>query len=275
MEMEALSEERIMLALSTQTFGRRLHLFDSIPSTNTKARRFAAAGAPEGTLVIADEQTAGKGRRGRHWVAPARTCLLFSLVFRPALQPRQVARLTMLASLAAAEAIEATTELPVAIKWPNDLVISGPPGAQERVRKLGGILTETALTGERLAYGIVGMGININVNPAALGRVMTPATSLLAELGRPVDRISLLAAILERIESRSPELAGEQIAGDWAARLVTVGQQVSVSQGTGDSDPLEGYAEGVAPDGELILRDLAGNLHLIAAGDVTLRPPVA
>ncbi len=271
MESAALSAERIRAALSTQILGRHLHLYDSIPSTNIEAKRFAAAGAPEGTLVIADEQTAGKGRHGRRWVAPARTCLLFSLVFRPSLLAQQVARLTMLASLATAEAIEVVTHLPVAIKWPNDLVISGPPGAPERVRKLGGILSETALSGKRLAYGIVGIGINVNVDPVDLGKVMTPATSLQAELGRPLDRISLLAGILEQIEAWSPELTGERIVAAWAERLITVGQRVVASQG---KEPLEGYAEGVAPDGELLLRDLAGNLHRISAGDVTLRPPL-
>ena len=144
------------------------------------ARRLAAAGAPEGTLVIADEQTAGKGRQGRRWIAPPNTCLLMSLLFRPALLPAQASRLTMLCSLAAAEAIEAETGIPVAIKWPNDLVIPYAPDAPQPYRKLGGLLTETALAGQELLFAVVGMGINVNVDPAVLGPVMTPATSLLA-----------------------------------------------------------------------------------------------
>jgi BirA family biotin operon repressor/biotin-[acetyl-CoA-carboxylase] ligase len=273
MKTVPLSVKRIQAGLTTQFVGRHLYYFGSIGSTNVEAKRLAAAGAPEGTLVIADEQTAGKGRRGRRWLAPSNTCLLISLLFRPALLPAQASRLTMLCSLAAAEAIETETGVPVAIKWPNDLVVPHAPGPS--FRKLGGILTETALAGKKLLFAIVGMGINVNVDPTALGPVMTPATSLLAELGRPVDRVALLAAILQQIENRYSQMPGEQIHADWAQRLITLGQQVIVTlypQPHDDSqERLEGTAEGVDPDGALLLRDLAGNLRLVTVGDVTLR----
>lgn len=276
MKRAPLSEKRIVSELTTQIFGQRLYHYDSIGSTNIEAKRFAASDAPEGTLVIADEQTAGKGRRGRHWVAPPNTCLLFSLIFRPSLLAAQAARLTMVCSLAAAEVIEAETGVSVAVKWPNDLVVRAPPGTPHLIRKLGGILTETALIGDRLAYGIVGLGINVNVDPAALGPVMTPATSLLAELGRPVDRAKLLAAILLGIETRYPGVNDEQMQIRWSERLITLGQRVVVSPGAAHPNdlpaPLVGVAEGVNPEGGLLLRDLAGNLHLITVGDVTLRP---
>jgi len=226
----------------------------------------AAAGAPEGTLVIADEQTAGRGRLRRRWVAPPNTCLLMSLVFRPALAPAQFLRLTMLCSLAAVEAIEAETGLVVGIKWPNDLVV--PPLPTPHYRKLAGILTETAIAGDEILFAIVGMGINVNLDPAALGPVATPATSLLAELNRPVDRATLLAAILQRIETRYPQITGEQIHADWTRRLTTLGRRVTV---TTVGEQIHGVAEGGAPDGALLLRDLAGSLHTITAGDVTLR----
>ena len=273
MKTVPLSVKRIQAGLTTQLVGRHLVYFGSIGSTNVEAKRLAASGAPEGTLVIADEQTAGKGRRGRRWLAPPNTCLLTSLLFRPALLPAQASRLTMLCSLAAAEAIETETGVPVAIKWPNDLVIPHAPGRS--YRKLGGILTETALSSKELLFAIVGMGINVNVDPTALGPVMTPATSLLAELGRPVDRVALLAAILQQIENRYSQMPGEQIHADWAQRLITLGQQVIVTlypQSHDDSQGwLEGTAEGVDPDGALLLRDLAGNLRLVTVGDVTLR----
>lgn len=273
MKTVPLSVKRIQAGLTTQFVGRHLVYFGSIGSTNVEAKRLAASGAPEGTLVIADEQTAGKGRRGRRWLAPPNTCLLTSLLFRPALLPAQASRLTMLCSLAAAEAIETETGVPVAIKWPNDLVVPHAPG--HSYRKLGGILTETALSGKELFFAIVGMGINVNVDPTALGPVMTPATSLLAELGRPVDRAALLAAILQQIENRYSQMPGEQIHADWAQRLITLGQQVIVTlypQSHDDSQEwLEGTAEGVDPDGALLLRDLAGNLRLVTVGDVTLR----
>jgi BirA family biotin operon repressor/biotin-[acetyl-CoA-carboxylase] ligase len=260
----------IQSQLTTRVMGRPLYYFPTIGSTNVEARRLAASGAPEGTLLVADEQTAGKGRLGRRWSAPPNTCLLMSLLFRPTLSPSQAPRLTMLCSLAAAEAIESDTGLPVAVKWPNDLVIPQPPGATNPYHKLGGLLTETAIAGSTILFAVVGMGINVNVDPAALGPVMTPATSLSAELGHAVDRAALLADILQRIEDRYPQVTGGQLYGDWAGRLVTIGQRVTVSS-AGAREQVEGVVEGVNSDGALQVRDLAGNLHLIAVGDVTLQ----
>ncbi len=261
--------------------GQQIHYFASVGSTNDEAKRLAAAGTPEGTLVFAGEQTAGRGRLGRRWNAPPNLCLLMSLVFRPSLPPAQAARLTMLCSIAIAEAIQSQTDLPVGIKWPNDLVVAGHPSSDPRSRaplsrdldaahhrKLAGILTETMVAGTDLTAVVVGMGVNVNVEPAALGPVMTPATSLLAELGRPVDRVSLLLATLKQIESRYGQVAGGQIHDDWRQRLVTLGHQVTV---TVSGEQLSGVAEDVNPDGALSVRDLAGNLHLVSAGDVALR----
>ncbi len=270
METTPLSVASIQSRLTTRVMGRPLYYFASTGSTNVEAKRLAATGAPEGTVLIADEQTAGRGRLGRRWSAPANTCLLMSLLFRPALLPSQAPRLTMLCSLAAAEAIEEHTGLAVAIKWPNDLVVPQPSSAPHLYGKLGGLLTETAISAGTILFAVVGMGINVNVDPAALGPVMTPATSLSAELGRPVDRAALLADILQRIEDRHPHVTGGQLSGDWARRLVTIGQRVTVTS-AGASESVDGLAAGVDPDGALQVRDLAGNLHLIAVGDVTLQ----
>lgn len=277
-----LSVEQIQARLTTRVMGQQIHYFASVGSTNDEAKRLAAAGTPEGTLVFAGEQTAGRGRLGRRWNAPPNLCLLMSLVFRPSLPPAQAARLTMLCSIAIAEAIQSETGLHVGIKWPNDLVVAGHPFSHRRSRapfsqgpdaahhrKLAGILTETIVAGTELTAVIVGMGINVNVDPAALGPVMTPATSLLAELGRPVDRVSLLLATLGQIESRYGQVASGQIHNDWRQRLVTLGHQVTV---TVSGEQLSGVAEDVNPDGALWVRDLAGNLHLVSAGDVALQP---
>ncbi len=260
MRVQPLSVQAIQQRLGA----RPVHYSASVGSTNAEAKQLAAAGAPAGTLVIADEQTAGKGRMGRHWLAPPNTCLLMSLVFRPALAPQEVHRLTMLCSLAAAEAIEAQTGLAIGIKWPNDLIVPRTPP----YRKLAGLLTETSFTGRALEYAVVGMGINVNVDPATLGPVLTPATSLMTELGRPVDRLELLAAILQRIEDRLPVLSAGQLHQDWSGRLVTLGQSVTA---TTPEKQMHGLAEAVDQDGALLLRDLAGNLQRISVGDVTLR----
>ncbi len=262
--------ERLRAARRDHLIGRQIHYALVIDSTNRWAKELAAAGAAEGALVITEEQTAGKGRLGRRWLAPARSCLLLSIVFRPEWAPAQATQLTMLCSLAAAEAIETETGLGVGIKWPNDLVVAGPPG--QPVRKLAGLLTETATAGDELLHVVVGMGINVNLDPADLGPVMTLPTSLQRELGRPVDRGALLLALLGRIENRYTEARPEALLADWKRRLVTLGQQVTVTSGT---QILQGQAEGVDPDGALLLRDLAGFLHRIAAGDVSLRPPPA
>jgi BirA family biotin operon repressor/biotin-[acetyl-CoA-carboxylase] ligase len=173
----------------------------------------------------------------------------------------------MLCSLAAAEAIQQQTGLEVRIKWPNDLVVPYP--ATKGYKKLAGLLTESSLVGDRLLFSVVGMGINVNLNPAELGEVMTPATSLLAELGRPVDREALLCAILQQIEARYLPLDRRQIHADWSHRLITLGQAITVSTPAGQ---VQGTAESVDQDGTLFLRDLAGNLHPIMIGDVSLRP---
>jgi BirA family biotin operon repressor/biotin-[acetyl-CoA-carboxylase] ligase len=265
-------------SLGTRLIGRRIDYYPVIGSTNDEAKGLAAAGAPNGTLVITDEQTAGKGRMGRRWLAPPNTCLLMSLILRAELAPTQVARLTMLCSLAAAEAIESFTGLRVWIKWPNDLVIEqGKTAGAEAERKVAGLLTETSLIGERLDFAVVGMGINVNLDPAALDPVMAPATSLKAELGRPVDRAGLLVAIVRQIEARYLDATGADKSWQdgqralhtaWVKRLVTVGREVTV---TGSEGVIHGRAEGVDPDGALLLRDMAGNLHRIVIGDVSLR----
>lgn len=272
MEAIPLSIENIRSQLTSQVIGQSLYYFASTGSTNAEAKRLAADGAPEGTVLVTDEQTAGRGRLGRRWNAPPYTCLLVSVLFRPRLVPSQAPRLTMLCSVAAAEAIEEGTGVPVAVKWPNDLVVRQIRGGSEAYRKLGGLLTETAISDGTMVFAVVGMGINVNVDPAALGPVMTPATSLLAELGRSVDRAALLAGILQRIEDRYPQVADDQLFYDWAERLVMVGKAVTVTWGTSQGQ-VNGVIEGVSPDGAIQIRDLAGNLHLISAGDVTLQEP--
>lgn len=267
MENDPLVPDRIQKALTTRFIGRELHYYPSLESTNLEAKRLAAEGAETGALVIADEQTGGKGRMGRRWMAPANTSLLMTLVFRPETADERADHLTMryvmLCSLAAAEAIETVTGLAVGVKWPNDLVTAGSR------KKLAGLLAENSWVGDRITFCVVGMGINVNLDPANLGPVMTPAASLQAELGRPVDRTLLLAAILKRIEERYPEALDGSIHTAWSQRLVTIGEEITV---TTSGQRLAGRAEAVDVEGALFLRDLAGNLHRIVAGDVTLRP---
>ncbi len=259
--MEELSPENIKSGLRTAFIGQNVLYYPTIGSTNDVAREVAGRGAPEGTLVIADEQTAGKGRLGRRWLAPPGTSLLMSLLFYPDLAPSQAQRLTMLCSLAVVDGIRAVTGLRPQLKWPNDILIN--------YKKVGGILTETGVTGDHLDYVVVGIGLNVNLEVSRIQEIAATATSLWQELGREVPRLRLLQEILERVEGRYQRLeAGESPYEEWASNLVTLGRRVRVTTPEGQE---EGWAEGVDEDGALILRRGDGSMVLIAAGDVTLR----
>ncbi len=259
---EPLSAEGIQAGLETEFVGRNLYYWPELASTNDEARRLARAGAPEGTLVLTDYQSAGRGRLDRRWEAPPATSLLLSLVFRPRLAPSQVQQLTMVCGLAAADAVESDTGLRVGLKWPNDIVVGGA--------KVGGILTEIELVGNRLDFAVVGLGLNVNLDPGQLpADLLVPATSLAQELGHEVARLPLLWTLLRRIEVRYGALsAGHSPHGEWAARLITLGQAVVISAG---GSVLEGVAEGVDANGALLVRLDNGRLETIVAGDVTLR----
>ncbi len=265
-----MERERVEAHLNTARWGRNLILLERTGSTNDAAKEAALQGAPEGTVVVAEAQTAGRGRLGRRWVAPPGTCLLCSLLFRPALPLSRANWLTMITSMAAADAIWKQTGLQVSLKWPNDLIVFDPasPGRSPAWRKLAGVLTETGVKGKRLDFVIVGIGINVNVPPDLLPGLAPNATSILAETGEEADREVLLATFLHQVERRYKAIqAGESPHREWAARLATVGQRVRVSTPAG---PLTGIAEGVDEDGALLLRTADGQVHRLLAGDVTL-----
>jgi BirA family biotin operon repressor/biotin-[acetyl-CoA-carboxylase] ligase len=168
----------------------------------------------------------------------------------------------MICGLAAADAVKSETGLQLDIKWPNDLLCSGA--------KVGGILTELVLTQEQIDFAVVGLGLNVNLEPTQLGNgLLMPATSLSHELGRSVPRLPLLYAYLRQVESRYLALrTGLSPVAEWADRLVTLGQQVKVF---GLDRALEGQAEAVDGEGALLVRTVDGDLHRVVAGDVTLR----
>lgn len=257
--MEALSHARIQDALRDISWVRQIVYLPVTTSTNDVARALAQDNAPEATLVVADEQTAGRGRLGRTWWAPPYTCLLMSVLVRPRLPPAQTLRLTMIAGLAAAEAVERVTNLPARLKWPNDIWLGH--------KKVGGILTETALTGEQLEYAIVGIGLNVNTTFQARPALAETATSLKLEMGQEIDRLTVLCELVERLAVWYADIARPQVKSAWAARLVTLGQQVSIQQPTGR---LEGVAEAVDDDGALLVRTADGALRRLLAGDVSL-----
>ena len=264
------SVEHITRALNGIPFVRRIEYLPVVGSTNDVAKRLGAAGAPEATLVLADEQTAGRGRLGRAWWTPPGTAIATSLLLRPRFPPTFAYRLTMLTGLIVAEAIEQVTGLAIALKWPNDIVmtkskVGGPPSA---VLKLGGILTEASVTGPEIEFAVVGLGLNGNIDFS--GREDLPdATSLMMELGRKVDRLEILRAMVERFAARYAVIEhDEQLHTDWSARLVTLGRQVVAHYG---DVSITGQAEGVDESGALLIRQDDGTLKRVDAADVTLR----
>jgi len=278
-EADTLSAAAIREGLPTCTIGQHVVYYETIDSTNRVAKELGRAGAPEGTLVIAEAQTSGRGRLNRQWLAPPGSSLLMSLLFRPTMAPLQAARLTMVCSLAVADAIEATTPLHAALKWPNDILLGD--------KKAGGILTELGLRDERLEFVVVGIGLNVNVafcqeapayppdaapdtSQASLGALAEQSTSILQEVGRAMPRLPLLRHFLAQVERRYLALrAGWLPNQEWSRRLATLGQVVTVAAPDG---ALTGLAEGVDADGALLIRLADCSVVRVLAGDVTIRP---
>jgi len=285
--MRPFSSERIAEALQDIECVRRVEYLASVGSTNDVAKRLGAEGAPEIVVVVADEQTAGRGRFRRAWWTPPGAALAVSLMLRPSLPLSQAHRLTMLAGLSAAQAIEHATGLRVGLKWPNDLVVECPGAlgfaaqAPRAWRKLGGLLAESVIAGPFVELAVVGMGINVNVDFSTRAD-LPDATSVRRELGHAADRLAILRALIERFAARYHTLAqDEHLRGDWAARLITLGRQVVARNGQ-DAAPatlreavIEGVAEEVDEWGALLIRTDDGTLRRIDAADVTLRPVVS
>ncbi|MEZ4517484.1 MAG: biotin--[acetyl-CoA-carboxylase] ligase [Chloroflexota bacterium] len=265
-----LSEAAVLPELTTHWLGRSYHYVPEIGSTNDRLKAWVDTGTddpPAGTVLLTDYQSKGRGRLDRRWEAPPRSSLLFSTLFRPDWPAQQGGWLTMLAGLAIAEAIEQVTGTVAGLKWPNDVMVQ----VDGVWHKAGGLLLDARLDGDRLAYAIVGAGINVNIPEAVLPDAVTPATSLMVATGNPVSRRPLLLACLSRLE-QGYEAAdrGESPQPAWNDRLMTLGEHVTVSTNQ-DSVALTGIAEATDEWGGLLVRTGSGKLHSVAAGDVTLR----
>jgi BirA family biotin operon repressor/biotin-[acetyl-CoA-carboxylase] ligase len=250
---------RFHALLQTKSFGRNLIFEPSVGSTMDIARDAALHGAVEGTVVAADEQTAGRGRLGRTWITPPATNLASTLVLRP---PALVLRaIAMITPLAVCHAVHDVAGIRADIKWPNDVQIRG--------KKLAGVLIETDLTDQHRGFVLVGSGINVNFDPREHEEIRDIATSLKAEVGHDVDREALLASYLMHFEQLYGESkSGASIRDRWRERLVTLGKDVRAAWQGGMA---EGIAEDVDDDGALLIRTADGALTRVEAGDVTLR----
>ena len=266
---EAIINNDIWEEVKNEEIGSRIVFLDSIDSTNFKAKELASKGYQSGTVVVADEQTAGRGRLGRNWYSPGGTGLWLSIILRPDIPPLDSPLLTVIASLAVYESLLVLEKEPAApeqhnntlqIKWPNDILMDG--------KKLAGILTELSL-GSKINYAVVGIGINVNQEefPAELSGI---ATSLRREYNKEINRLELFKKILisfERYYFRLLNNDGPQLVKEWKGRMNIIGKEVSIH----DNERIyQGRVLDIAEQGELILES-GGEIFHFWAGDVSLR----
>jgi BirA family biotin operon repressor/biotin-[acetyl-CoA-carboxylase] ligase len=262
--------ERALAAGELSPLAAELIYFPIATSTNDLAGRLAERGSPDGTVVIADAQTAGRGRGGHAWFSPAASGLYVSIIVRGTSGTADVdwpRWLTLATGVALAEGLHAASGLPVSIKWPNDLVMA-PAGAVRGSRKLGGILAEARADAGQLTYVVVGFGINVG-RAAFPPEISARATSLEDELGRDVDRGAVLTALLRRFATWLGRLrAGRtsEVVARW--RALAVGASGSTVEWQGENGTRRGVTAGVDPQGGLLVR-AAGITERIVAGEVT------
>ncbi len=259
--LERLVPGEIEESLRSTRLGRRVFFEKEADSTNRLARDLAIGGAAEGTLVLAESQTGGRGRKGRNWFSPPGVGLYLSLVLRPRFQPAEAPKMTLLAGVALAETILPLIPSRVAIKWPNDVLAGG--------KKLAGILIEIGTEIDAIDYMVVGVGLNVNT-PAGLFPVelRERVTSIAVESGRPVSRTDTLADFLWRFEGWYARVSREgfgPVVRRWRELSDMAGRRVRVNSFSGFT---EGVIEGIDDDGILRLKTADGAVERVIAGDV-------
>lgn len=265
-DCDRLSITEVRRRLDTEVIGRRIYLFGAVDSTSAVLRRLARQGAGDGTVVLAEEQTAGRGRPGVRWYSPDAANLYVSVLFRPSLAPQDVALFAPIASLALTEAIGAEGAA-ADIKWPNDVVVGR--------RKLAGALTEYAAKGNRVSHVIIGIGVNLNMDRAELERALGPdardATSVSEAIGRPVDRNAFAARVLNLLEQwRTVHTAhgpGAVLAA-WQARDALRGRALEVRTG---GTVWRGRGLGIDAGGCLVVETREGRRCHVVSGAIRLR----
>jgi BirA family biotin operon repressor/biotin-[acetyl-CoA-carboxylase] ligase len=257
---DILTPDLVRRGLRGSRFGKSIHHFFKVDSTNRIALELGHAGEPEGAVIIAEEQTAGRGRAGRHWHSERAAGIYVTLLFRPPISPVQAPLLPLIAGLSVRAAIEAQTGVAPDLKWPNDLLLGG--------RKIGGVLTEMHAEPSAVRFVIVGIGLNVNQTkfPDELAQI---ATSLRAETGRSVSRLELLVRLLRQFENdynrflrEGPGWIGESFC---AASSFARGKSVRVTDG---AESFTGTTAGLSPEGRLLVKRPGGETTAVLSGDV-------
>jgi BirA family biotin operon repressor/biotin-[acetyl-CoA-carboxylase] ligase len=253
----------VLQGLQTHVLTGPVHYFETLDSTNNLAKELAAREAPEGTVVIAETQTGGRGRLGREWDSPPGVGLYVSVVLRPLLPPVELPQITLSTAVAAVRAIRRVTGVAPGIKWPNDLLLNG--------KKLGGILTEMETESDRIRHVVTGLGLNVN-NPNFPPELAGTAISLSQALGGSFSRVDLLQAWLEEFEKvyeRFVNRGFAEILIEWKRYTITLGRAVMVRQGP---RLISGQAVDVAIDGALLIHTPDGETVRVTSGEIAPEP---
>jgi len=247
--------EIVLKGLETTIVGRSIFYHRTLPSTMDLAKKLATEGVQEGTVVLCDEQTEGRGRQKRKWFASPASSILMSVVFRPTLG--QLPQINMLGSLSIVRAIERLTKIKSTVKWPNDVLVDGS--------KIAGILMENVLQGEVLQAAILGMGLNVRLDVSSYPEISSIATSLSAKAGRDFDRDDVLCTLLEEMDTLYQAVQrNEDVYHRWLPHVETLGKTVRIKSGQSVE---EGLAQSINPDGSITLRRADGSQVTIATGE--------
>jgi BirA family biotin operon repressor/biotin-[acetyl-CoA-carboxylase] ligase len=260
---DKLLPEEILWGLGTRQWRGPIHHFETIASTNDLAKELGARGAPEGSLVVAEAQQAGRGRLGRQWDSPRSVGLYVSLLLRPPLPPMDMPQITLTTAVAAVRALQRAAGLRPSIKWPNDLLVDG--------KKVGGILTEMETESDQIRYLALGLGLNIN-NADFPPELAFTATSLFLAAGRTFSRVAILKAWLEEFESLYERFLARdfsRILAEWKTYAVTLGHKVQVRQG---QHLIRGKAVDVDKDGALLVEQQEGLIIRVISGEIAPDP---
>ncbi|RDU24245.1 biotin--[acetyl-CoA-carboxylase] ligase [Anaerosacchariphilus polymeriproducens] len=260
---EKISQEELGSLMNTQWAGKSVKFYDEVDSTNTTAKQLAEEGAIHGTLVVADKQNSGRGRRGRTWESPSGTGIWMSVILKPDIIPANASMLTLVMALSVLKACREVTGLEGEIKWPNDLVI--------HKKKVCGILTEMSAQIDYINHIVVGVGINVNTDyfPEVISKM---ATSLKLEGNQSYNRARLIVKVMECFETYYDKFMETEdmslLQDEYDSHLINLNQEVKVTQQEGE---YFGVSEGITSRGELIIRQQDGTKVLVYAGEVSVR----
>jgi BirA family biotin operon repressor/biotin-[acetyl-CoA-carboxylase] ligase len=263
--LKSLKPEAILKGLKTKTFGRSLLCLEKVSSTNDVILKLAEEGCSEGTVVLSESQTKGRGRQGRHWTSSEGKSLAFSVLLRPSLKADELPEITLAAAVAVAKTIELFRMRPQ-IKWPNDLLLGG--------QKVCGILTEMGPKKDKMPSVVLGIGINLNQSTKDFPKELRQtATSFYRFSGRKIDRVRLFQRLMHHLEETYQwvvERRFSKVLSEWRKRSVTLNQQVKVSQG---HHVFHGQVLDLDEKGALLVRNDLGMIERVTSGDVEIMTP--